>query len=133
MQATRTPPGRAPAANPRHQSTPPPAPSPAGPGTQIPAMRSEEEFPSHLGDAIDDRIAEILDELLEERLDELLEERNAARPHRRLPKVLGTAGLILALTTSLLLRHSPSAAWTIWPATATICLVIAWTSSTRRS
>jgi hypothetical protein len=78
MQATRTPPGRAPAANPRHQSTqPPPAPSPAGSGTQIPAMPSEEEFLSHFWDAIDDRIAEILEELLEER--------NAERPHRRLP------------------------------------------------
>src|SRR5580692_38339 len=126
MQATRTPPGRAPAANPRHQSTqPPPAPSPARSGTQIPAMPSEEEFLSHFGDAIDDRIAEILEELLEER--------NAERPRRRLPQVLGTAGLTLALITSLLLRHNASAAWTIWPATAAICLVIAWTSSTRRS
>jgi hypothetical protein len=127
MQATRTPPGRAPAANPRHQSTqPPPAPSPAGPGTQIPAMRSEDEFSSQFGDAIDDRIAEILEELLEER--------DAGRPHQRLPRVLGTAGLLLlALTTSVLLRHNASAAWTIWPATATICLVIAWTNSTRRS
>ena len=126
MQATRTPPGRAPAANPRHQSTqPPPAPSPAGSGTQILAMRSEEEFLSQFGDAIDDRIAEILEELLEER--------NAERPRRRLPQVLGTAGLILALITSLLLRHNASAAWTIWPATATICLAIAWTASIRRS
>jgi hypothetical protein len=91
----------------------------------MPAMRFEEEFLSHFGDAIDDRIAEILDELLEER--------NAARPHRRLPQVLGTLGLILALITSVLLRHNALAAWTIWPATATICLVIAWTSSTRRS
>ena len=41
--------------------------------------------------------------------------------------------LILALITSVLLRHNASAAWTIWPATATICLIIAWTSSTRRS
>jgi hypothetical protein len=72
-----------------------------------------------------DRIAEILEELLEER--------NAGRPRRRLPQVLGTAGLILALITSVLLRHNASAAWTIWPATATICLVIAWTGSTRRS
>jgi hypothetical protein len=79
MQATRTPPGRAPVANPRHQGKqPPPAPSPAGPGTQALTMKSEEEFLSHFGDAIDDRIAEILDELLEER--------NAARPHRRLPR-----------------------------------------------
>jgi hypothetical protein len=88
-------------------------------------VRSNEEFLSQFGDAIDDRIAEILDELLEER--------NATRPHRGLPQVLGTAGLILALITSVLLRHNALAAWTIWPATATICLVIAWTSSTRRS
>jgi len=120
MQATRTPPGRAPAANPRRQSTQPPAPSPAGSATQIPAMPSGEEFLFHFGDAIDDRIAEILEELLEER--------NAERPRRRLPQVLGTAGLILALITSVLLRHNASAAWTIWPATATICLVIAWMS-----
>ena len=126
MQATRTPPGGAPAANPRHQGRqPPPALSPAGPGTQILTVRSEEEFLSHFGDAIDDRIAEILDELLEER--------NATRPHRRLSQVPGTASLILALITSVLLRHNAPAAWTIWPATATICLVIAWTSSTRRS
>lgn len=125
MQATRTPPGRAPAATPRNQGTqPPPAPSSAGPGTQVLAMRAEEEFLSHFGDAIDDRIAEILEELLEQR--------NADRPHRRLPRVLGTASLILALITSALLRHSATVAWTIWPATATICL-IAWTSSTRRS
>jgi hypothetical protein len=122
MQAARTPP----AANPRHQGTqPPPALGPAGPGTQILTMKSEEEFLSHFGDAIDDRIAEILDELLDER--------NATRPHRRLPQVLGTAGLILTLITSVLVRHNALAAWTIWPAAATICLVIAWTSSTRRS
>jgi uncharacterized membrane protein len=87
-------------------------------------MRSEDEFLSRFGDAIDDRIAEILEELLEER--------NAARPHRRLPQVLGTVGLIVALITSILLRHNASAAWTIWPATSTICLVIAWTGSTSR-
>ena len=46
MQATRTPP----AANPRHQGRqPPPAPSPAGPGTQILTVRSEEEFLSRFG------------------------------------------------------------------------------------
>lgn len=79
MQATRAPS----AVNPPHQGRqPPPAPSPAGPGTQILTVRSEEEFLSRFGDAIDDRIAEILDELLEER--------NATRPHRRLPQVLGT-------------------------------------------
>ena len=122
MQASGTPS----AANPRHQGRqPPPAPSPAGPGTQILTLRSEEEFLSRFGDAIDDRIAEILDELLEER--------NATRPHRRLPQVLGTVGLIVALITSVLLRHNALAAWTIWLATVTICLVIAWTSSTRRS
>jgi len=123
MQATHT----HPAANPRHQGRqPPPAPSPAGPGTQILTVRSEEEFFSRFGDAIDDRIAEILDELLEER--------SATRPRRLLLQVLGTAGLILlALITSVLLRHNALAAWTIWPATVTICLVIAWTGSTRRS
>jgi hypothetical protein len=122
MQATRTPS----AANPRHQGSQPPlAPSPAGPGTQILTVRSEEELLSRFGDAIDDRIAEILDELLEER--------NAACPHRRLPQVLGTVGLILALITSVLLRHNALAAWTIWPATVTICLVVAWISSPRRS
>jgi len=88
-------------------------------------VRSEEELLSRFGDAIDDRIAEILDEPLEER--------NATRPHRRLPQVLGTVGLILAVITSVLLRHNALAAWTIWPTTVTICLVIAWTSSPRRS
>ncbi len=93
-------------------------------------MKSGEESKSRFGDAIDGRIAEILDGLPEER--------NATRPHRRLPQVLGTAGLIVALITSVLPRHNTPAAWTIWPAawtiwpaTATICLVIAWTSSTR--
>jgi hypothetical protein len=60
---------------------------------------------------IDDRIAEILDELLEER--------NATRPHR-LPQVLGTVSLILALSVSVLMRPSALAAWTIWPAAAVI-------------
>ena len=54
-------------------------------------------------------------------------------PHRRLPQVLGTVTLILALTASLLLRHSALAAWTIWPTTAAVCLAIAWTARTRRS
>jgi hypothetical protein len=122
MQAART----HPAANPRHQGTQPPsAPSPAAPATQILTVRSEEELLSRFGDVIDDRIAEILDELLEER--------NATHPRRRLPQVLGTVGLILALITSVLLQHNALAAWTIWPVTVTICLVIAWTSIPRRS
>lgn len=126
MQATRTPPGRAPVADPgiKASNCHQPQPSP-GLGTQALTMKPEEEFLSHFGDAIDDRIAEILDELLEER--------NAARPQRRLPQILGTAGLVLALITNVLLRNSATAAWTIWPATATICLVIAWTSRTRWS
>lgn len=79
-------------------------PHPAGPGTQIPATRPD--FQAHVGDAIDDRIAEILDELLEER--------NAARPHQRLPQVLGTVGFTLALITSVLLRHNaPGASPTV--------------------
>jgi hypothetical protein len=125
MQATRMPPDLEPAATPRNQGRPPsPAPlSPAGPDTQILTTKSGEEFLSRFGDAIDDRIAETLDELLEDR--------NAARPRRRLPQVLGTVGLILALITSVLLRHNAVAAWTIWLATVTICFVIAWTSGTR--
>jgi len=109
MQATRTP--RIEAGS-RH-------PHPA----QILTVRSEEEFLSHFGDAIDDRIAEILDELLEER--------NATRPHRRRPQVLSAAVVILASIMSILLRHNAHTAWTIWPATAAICLVIAWTSTRR--
>ena len=76
-------------------------------------LRSDEEFLSRFGDAIDDRIAEILDELLEER--------NATPQRRRLPQVLGMVSLILALAASVLLRHSTIAAWTIWPATAVMC------------
>jgi hypothetical protein len=127
MQATRAPAGPAQATDPprypRVQS--PSASRPAQPGTQIPDIWSGEEFLSRFGDAIDDRIAEILDELLDER--------NATHPHRRLPQVLGTVTLVLALTASVLLRHSTLAAWTIWPATAIICLAIAWTASIRRS
>jgi hypothetical protein len=88
-------------------------------------LRSDEEFLSRFGDAIDDRIAEILDELLEER--------NATRQHRRLPQVLSTVSLILALAASVLLQHSAIAAWTIWPATAVICLAAARTTSNGRS
>jgi len=88
-------------------------------------MRSDEEFLSRFGDAIDDRIAEILDELLEDR--------DATRPHRRLPQLLVTVSLILALAASVLLRYSPLAVWTIWPATAGICLTIAGTAKTGRS
>ena len=75
-----------------------------------PAVGDNVEFLSRFGDAIDDRVAEILDELLDER--------NATHPHRRLPQILGTLTLILALAASVLLRHSALAAWTIWPATA---------------
>jgi hypothetical protein len=127
MQATRTPASTAPAADtPRHpRGQSPPAPRPAGPSTQILDIRSGEEFLPRFGDAIDDRIAEILDELLDER--------NATHPHRRLPQILGTVTLILALTASVLLRHSALAAWTIWPAIAAISLAIAWTTRTRRS
>jgi hypothetical protein len=127
MQATRTSAGRADAPqSPRHQQgASPPAPSPAGPGIRFLDLQSDEEFLSRFGDAIDDRIAEILDELLEER--------NATRQHRRLPQVLGTVSLILALAATVLLQHSAIAAWTIWPATAVICLAAAWTTSSGRS
>jgi hypothetical protein len=123
MQATSMSAGRADAPQPpRHQhGGSPSAPS----GTRFLDLRSDEEFLSRFGDAIDDRIAEILDELLEER--------NATRQHRRLPRVLGTVSLILALAASALLQHSAIAAWTIWPATAVICLVAAWATSSGRS
>jgi hypothetical protein len=125
MQATRTPAGRASGRQPpQHQHAQlPPAPGPAG---ALPlSVRTNEEFLSRFGDAIDDHIAELLDELLEER--------NAARPHRRLPQLLITVSLILALAASVLLHYSPLAIWTIWPATAAICLTIAWTTRTGRS
>ena len=127
MQASRTTPGTAPATDPprppRGQS--PPAPRPAGSGTQTLDIRSGEEFLSRFGDAIDDRIAEILDELLDER--------NATHPRRRLPQVLGTVTFILALAASVLLPHSALAAWAIWPATAAVFLAIVWITSARRS
>jgi hypothetical protein len=126
MHATRTPAGPAPATDtpghPAGQS--PPAPRPAGHSAQVPEIRSGEEFLSRFGDAIDDRIAETLDELLDER--------NATHRRRRLPQVLGTVTLILALAASVPLRHSALAAWTIWPAIAAISLAITWTATTRR-
>jgi hypothetical protein len=33
---------------------------------------------------------------------------------------------------SILLRHSTLAVATIWPATATVCLAVAWATSPRR-
>ena len=85
--------------------------------------RSDEEFLSRFGDTIDDRITEILDELLEER--------NAARRPRRIPQILGTVTLMLALAASVLFRHS-AIAWTIWPAASVVCLIAAWTVRTSR-
>jgi hypothetical protein len=119
MPVTRIPPGR-PAGG---QRTPQgePAPTAAGPGAPV---ETGEAFLSRFGDVIDDRIAELLDELLDER--------NATRPRRRLPHILVAVSLALALTASVLLRYSPLAAWTIWPATATICLVITCAARTRQ-
>ncbi len=102
MQATRTP-----ADGPDTWSAPP----------------SDEEFLSRYGDTIDDRVAEILAELLEER--------NAARQRRRLPRVLGAVAFLLALAATIPLRHT-AIAWTIWPATAVICLAAAWSTRTRK-
>ncbi len=120
MPVTRTPTGRLPG----RQQTPQDqrAPAPAGPGAPV---QTDEAFLSRFGDVIDDRIAETLDELLDER--------NAARPPRRLPHLLLTVSLTLALTASVLLRHNPLAAWTIWPSTATICLVITQAARTRKA
>ena len=86
-----------------------------------PPLPSHEEFLSRFGDTIDDRIAEILDELLTER--------SSARRHWRLPDLLGAVSLILAaLAVSVLLSHTPLA-WLVWPATAVVCLAMAWISS----
>lgn len=90
---------------------PRPGPGPAEPGLG-------DELLSRFGDAIDDRIAEILDDVLAER--------DAGRPHRRLPRALGIFSLLLALGVSILLRHNTLAVGTIWPATATVCLAVAW-------
>lgn len=98
---------------------------PAGPASACAQAEADEAFLSRFGDAIDDRVAEILDELLAEQ--------SATRPHQRLLPILGLVSLTLALAASVLLRHNPLAAWTIWPSTATICLAITWTSRTGKS
>src|SRR5437763_9794626 len=115
MQATGTPADRAGIhqRNQHQRRQLPPALSPARHDTQIPAAGADEEFLARFGDTIDDRIAEILDELLQER--------NAAHRHRRLRQAPGAVTVILALTASILLRHS-AIAWTIWPAAAIIYL-----------
>lgn len=114
MQASRPPAANAAARQPQlHQ----PAQPPPDHHAQVPRTPPGEELLSRCGDAIDDRIAEILDELLDQR--------NAAPPPRRLSQILGAVSLILALAASILLRHNPLAAWTIWPTAATICLTIA--------
>jgi hypothetical protein len=99
MQATRTPESRASGRQPpQHQHAQlPPAPSPAAPGTHLLSMRSDEEFLSRFGDAIDDRIAEILDELLEDGRGRLAagwpqcgQRLARSRPYRRQKKVTGS-------------------------------------------
>lgn len=96
-----------------------------GPGAPGSGMETGEAFLWRFGDAIDDRIAEILDELLDER--------DATHQPRRLPHILAAVGLTLtlALAASVLLRHDPLAAWTIWPSAAAICLAITWATRTR--
>ena len=91
------------------QPRPGPGPAELGP---------EDELLSRFGDAIDDRIADVLEEMLAER--------DAERQRRRLPRALGVFSLLLALGVSILLRHSTLAVGTIWPATATVCLAVAW-------
>lgn len=120
MPATRTPTadraGHQPLAE-RGQRRP--GPGPGGAGVHVtPDGWPGDELPSRFGDAIDDRIAEILDEMLDER--------DAERPHRRLPRMLGVFSLLLALGVSILFRHSTLAVCTIWPSIATVCLAVAW-------
>jgi hypothetical protein len=114
MSAARTSPGSSVSHQPPQHA---PNPGPGGHETQAIDIQDIDELPSRLADAIDDRIAEILDELLAERM---------AMPHRRLLHVLGLLILILALPASALLWPHTPASWTIWAATATVCLVITW-------
>ncbi len=117
MSAARTSPGNSVSHQPAQHA---PTPAPVGAIPQAVDIQDNDELPSRLADAIDDRIAEILNELLDERI--------AMQPHRRLLHAPGGLILVLALAASTLLWHSTLAAWTIWPSTATVCLAIAWTT-----
>ncbi len=123
MHTARTPAHGAdvprPAQHQRRQS--PPARGPAGLDARLPP---DDELPTRLGDAIDDRIAEIVDEMLEER--------NSAGRHRPGRYISAVSLILAALAASALLLHSPIA-WTIWPSAAVISLATAWTARAGRS
>ena len=123
MLVTRTPAGKPVGHQPAPQDQRAPALTQLG--TSGLSAETDEAFLSRFGDVIDDRIAEILDELLDER--------NIRRPPRRLPHILATIIITLALAVSVLLRHSPLAAWIIWPSAATTCLAIICATRARKS
>jgi hypothetical protein len=84
-------------------------PSAAGELPRADEMPRAGHFPDRLGDLIDDRIAELLDER---------EAETGPRP-RPGPAV---AVLLIALTASVVLRHSVLAGCLIWPSTAVVYL-----------
>ena len=98
--------------------------SPADPSAASEMPRADEmprpdQFPDRLGDLIDDRIAELLDERADE-----------TGPWPRPGPAV--AMLLIALTASVVLRHSVLATCVIWLSTAVVYLT-ATRTGTRRS
>jgi hypothetical protein len=86
--------------------------------------QSAEQFLCDFGDVIDDRVAEVLGEILDER--------EASRPRWLLRPGLAALALLLAVTASVVLRHSDLAVCTVWLCTALVCLAATSTTRTRR-
>ena len=95
-----------------------------GAGTFVLGPSSDEEFLDRFGDAIDDRIAETVDELLEQR---------HAADRQRVARTLAILVPVLAATAASVLLHGSPAVWTIWPATAVICITGAWLAVSGKS
>lgn len=87
-------------------------------------IQPPDEYLYRLGDLIDDRVADVLDEIITER-DELC-------PRWRLRPGLAALALLLAATTSVVLRHSVLAVCTVWLSAAAVCLIAAWTTRPSR-
>ena len=93
-------------------------PSAAGDLPRADEMPGPGQFPDRLGDLIDDRIAELLDER---------EAETGPRP-RPGPAM---AMLLIALTASVVLRHSVLAGCVIWLSTAVVYLTATRTGMRR--
>jgi hypothetical protein len=115
MSAVRTSPGNS-AGHPAPQRLP--ASGPGAGDTRALGLLEDDDLPTHLADAIDDRIAETLDELLAERI--------AVRPHRPVLRALVMLVCAGTLAAGALLRHSTLATWTTGAVTAAMCLAMAW-------